>query len=95
MFIEETDAILLVDELQAKDPVTKVGEDYVMVGRVCIMLRGLGYILKQPRSTSDAWLPLAKRILVENGLWDTADDARIAARADVIAARRSDAYGND
>ena len=85
----------LLDELQAKDPVTKVGEDYVMVGRVCIMLRGLGYILKQPRSTSDAWLPLAKRILVENGLWDTADDARIAARADVIAARRSDAYGND
>ena len=67
----------LLDDLQAQDPVVKVGEDYVLVGRVCIMLRGLGHILKQPRSTSDVWLPLAKRLLVENGQWNDADDELI------------------
>ena len=40
----------LLDDLQAQDPVVKVGEDYVLVGQVCIMLRGLGHILKQPRT---------------------------------------------
>ena len=87
----------VLDELQARDPVVKVGEDFVMVGRVCIMLRGLGYVTRQPRSTSEAWLPLAKRLLLENGEWDPADDERLFSKSKVSAraTRKAEGYGMD
>lgn len=75
----------VLDELQRVDPVVAVAEDFVLVGRVCAMLRGLGFVLRQPRSTSRAWLPLARSLLLDAGEWDPLDDARLAERA---AARR-------
>lgn len=41
------------------------------------MLRGLGYVLHQPRSTSESWLPLATRLLTEHGEWDVNDEPKI------------------
>lgn len=61
-----------LDELQARDPVVELATDFVMIGRVAIMLRGLGHVLNQHRSTAHAWLPLAKRVLQEAGEWEGA-----------------------
>ena len=67
----------MLDELQKADPLVAIAEEFVLVGRVCVMLRGLGFVLRQPRSTALAWLPVAKQCLVEAGEWDPEDDARV------------------
>jgi hypothetical protein len=41
------------------------------------MLRGLGYVLHQPRSTSESWLPLARQLLIDHGEWQVEDEAKI------------------
>jgi hypothetical protein len=42
-------------------------QEYVMAGRVCVLLRGLGYALKYKISAADAWAPLARKLLREYG----------------------------
>jgi hypothetical protein len=77
----------VLDDLQARDPVVRVADDFVLVGRVCVMLRGLGFVVRQPRSTAVAWWPLARSALLAAGQWDPADDQRIAAGLAVRRAR--------
>ena len=72
----------LLDDLQRTDPVEAPGQEFVLVARVCVLLRGLGFVLHQPRSTSQAWLPIARSLLVAHGEWDPADDARLEAAAE-------------
>mmetsp|Transcript_9354 Transcript_9354/g.12264 ORF Transcript_9354/g.12264 Transcript_9354/m.12264 type:complete len:665 (-) Transcript_9354:256-2250(-) len=67
----------VLDDLEASDPILSVAGEFILVGRVCAMLRGLGYVLHQPRSTSEAWLPLAKHLLIQHGEWDKNDEPLI------------------
>lgn len=41
----------------------KLGDDYVMVGRVAAILRGLGYAVKHKPSASKLWAPQARELL--------------------------------
>jgi len=69
----------VLDDLQKADPVVAIAEEFVLVGRVCVMLRGLGFVLQQPRSTAVAWLPIAKQCLCAAGQWDAADEVKLTA----------------
>lgn len=48
---------------QERDPVLKLSDDYVMVGRVAAILRGLGYAVKHKPSTAKLWAPQARELL--------------------------------
>ena len=67
--------------------VVEVAEDFVLVGRVCVMLRGLGFVVHQPRSTAVEWWPIARQQLVAAGRWDYDDDQRIAKGLEIRRAR--------
>lgn len=54
----------------------KLGDDYVMVGRVAAILRGLGYAVKHKPSTSKLWAPQARELLKK---YDRLVDTPIAA----------------
>ena len=56
-----------LDGLEARDPQTRTSDDYVMVARCSMMLRGLGHILNQPRSAAKAWAPIAEKVLRDEG----------------------------
>lgn len=58
---------LYVEKLQQQDPIVSQADDYLMAGRVAIMLRGFGDHLHQHRSTAQAWLPFAEALLREHG----------------------------
>lgn len=40
-----------------------LSDDYVMVGRVAAILRGLGYAVKHKPSTAKLWAPQARELL--------------------------------
>mmetsp|Transcript_61198 Transcript_61198/g.167789 ORF Transcript_61198/g.167789 Transcript_61198/m.167789 type:complete len:165 (+) Transcript_61198:1877-2371(+) len=48
---------LYLEKLQAEDPIVSQADDYLMCGRVAVMLRGFGDALHQPRSM---WPPLLR-----------------------------------
>eukprot|EP00903_Cladosiphon_okamuranus_P009325 g8894.t2 len=52
-----------LEMLQERDPVLKLSDDYVMVGRVAAILRGLGYAVKHKPSTAKLWAPQARELL--------------------------------
>jgi hypothetical protein len=54
-----------LDALERRDPQTRNSEDYVMVARCSLMLRGLGSMLNQHRSAAAAWAPIARKVLRE------------------------------
>ena len=54
-----------LDRLGAVDPQGRNSEDYVMVARCSLMLRGLCHMLNQHRSAAKAWAPIARRVLLE------------------------------
>ena len=57
---------LFMEDIQAKDPIEALPKDFIMVGRIRVMLRGLGHALHQPRSVAKAWKPIAERVLQED-----------------------------
>jgi len=56
-----------LEDLYSRDASKSVGEEFVLVGRCSIMLRGLGHSLNQHRSGAKAWAPFAERVMLENG----------------------------
>jgi aarF domain-containing kinase len=54
---------MFMEDLQAKDPISKMPECYIMVGRTSVILRGFAHALRQPRSIAKAWAPIAERVL--------------------------------
>ena len=52
-----------VEALNAADRTVTVGDDFVLVSRASLMLRGLGHLLNQHRSAATAWAPIAERVL--------------------------------
>jgi len=59
---------LFMEDIQAKDPIEALPKDFIMVGRISVMLRGLGHALHQPRSVAKAWRPIAESVLKKEGL---------------------------
>eukprot|EP00386_Alphamonas_edax_P015999 GDKI01048918.1.p1 GENE.GDKI01048918.1~~GDKI01048918.1.p1 ORF type:complete len:241 (+),score=51.55 GDKI01048918.1:111-725(+) len=51
------------ESLDKKDPVVYMPDDYVMPWRLSIMMRGMGYALRYPISTSTLWYPTALQVL--------------------------------
>lgn len=56
-----------IEELNRQDPITAMGDDYVMAGRVAVLLRGLGYALKYKYSPAKMWSGMARQLLRDYG----------------------------
>lgn len=54
---------MFMEDLQALDPIEKLPEQFIMVGRTSIMLRGLAHALQQSCSVAKAWKPIAQQVL--------------------------------
>jgi aarF domain-containing kinase len=59
---------VFMEELQERDPIESLPNEFIMVGRTSIMLRGLAHALQQPRSVAKAWKPIALHVLSEEKL---------------------------
>jgi len=59
-----TNIQLYIEKLQKLDPVVAMPNEYLMAGRVAVLLRGLAYALKYPHM-SKQWEGLAKEVLKE------------------------------
>jgi hypothetical protein len=57
-----------MEYLQDQDPVLQLPRDFIMVGRVSIMIRGLAHALNQSRSVAKAWKPIAEKVLRDEGI---------------------------
>ena len=54
---------VFMESLQARDPIEQLPDQYIMVGRTSVMLRGLAHALRQSRSVAHAWKPIAEKVL--------------------------------
>jgi hypothetical protein len=53
-----------LEDMDKRDRTKTIPEDYIMVTRVCILLRGLGMLLKLPPvSIAEAWRPFCEQCL--------------------------------
>jgi len=62
-----------MDKLQNEDPVAEcddVMEEYMMVFRVTLMLKGFGHALHHHRNLAASWKPIAEKCLKEAGEYD-------------------------
>jgi predicted unusual protein kinase regulating ubiquinone biosynthesis (AarF/ABC1/UbiB family) len=59
---------VFVEKLQAIDPIINIPDQFIMIGRTSIMLRGLGHALHQHRSIAKSWKPLAQEVLAQEGV---------------------------
>ncbi len=56
---------VFMEDLQEKDPIDTLPNEFIMVGRTSIMLRGIAHAVQQPRSVAKAWKPVAMKVLSE------------------------------
>lgn len=56
-----------LEHLSSRDPVLKVGNDYVLAVRASLILRGIGRALGQHRSTARSWQGVAEAVMREAG----------------------------
>lgn len=59
---------VFVEQLEAIDPIIEIPDEFIMIGRASLMLRGLAHALHQSRSCAKAWRPLAEKVLKEEGV---------------------------
>mmetsp|Transcript_21333 Transcript_21333/g.30895 ORF Transcript_21333/g.30895 Transcript_21333/m.30895 type:complete len:146 (+) Transcript_21333:1647-2084(+) len=59
---------VFMEDLEGQDPIIHLPQQYIMIGRASVMLRGLGHALHQSRSVAKIWRPIAVRVLEEEGL---------------------------
>ena len=53
-----------MEELYAKDPMKKIPDHYVIAVRLCMLMRGIGVLLKQPPvSLANVWLSQARDVV--------------------------------
>lgn len=57
---------VFMEDLQSRDPIEHIPEEYVLLSRSTLLIRGLAHALHQPRSIAKAWKPIAERVLEEN-----------------------------
>ncbi|CAM9667809.1 unnamed protein product, partial [Phaeothamnion confervicola] len=58
-----TNIQLFLEELQRRDPVTSMPDEYIMAGRVAVLLRGLAFALKYNPRVATIWAPQAEALL--------------------------------
>ena len=51
--------------MQAQDPMVAVPDDYVMMARVSVLLRGISSAFGMRLSTAPTWAPVAEKLLKE------------------------------
>lgn len=56
-----------IEDLDAEDATTKVVDDFVLVVRANVMLRGLGHMLNQHRRASIMWKGIAEKVMRDAG----------------------------
>lgn len=61
---------LFLEDLQAKDPIESLPDQYILVGRASVILRGLAHTLHQSRSVAKLWKPIAVEVLRKEALID-------------------------
>ena len=59
---------LFMEEVNKIDPVVSQSGDYILLGRMNFLMRGMGNAFNLSLRISDHWLPFAHRLLVEHGL---------------------------
>ena len=59
---------MFMEDLEAKDPIESLPNQFIMVGRASIMLRGLAHAVYQSRSIAKAWKPIAESVLKLEGV---------------------------
>ena len=52
-----------MEELHKKDPTEQIADEYVMCGRVALMIHGIASALGLEMSIANLWKPYAERIL--------------------------------
>lgn len=57
---------VFMETLQGRDPIDEIPEDYILLSRSTLLIRGLAHALHQPRSIAKAWKPIAERVLRED-----------------------------
>ena len=57
---------VFVEDLQARDPIRAIPEDYCLISAASIRLRGLAHAVHQPRSLAKEWKPIAEKVLKED-----------------------------
>ena len=57
---------LFMEDLHSKDPIISFPNEFLMIGRCSILLRGLAHALGQSRSVASIWRPIAERVLRED-----------------------------
>lgn len=57
----------VMEELHGKDPVEQISDEYVMCGRVALMIHGIASALGLEMSIAQLWRPYAQRLLREAG----------------------------
>jgi len=57
---------MFMEDLQARDPIIELPEDFLMASRTTLMIRGLAHALHQSRSIAKSWRPIAERVLRED-----------------------------
>jgi aarF domain-containing kinase len=55
--------------LDKQDRITSTPDDYIMVSRVCLLLRGIGMLLGiPPVSVAQQWKPICEKVMASNNL---------------------------
>jgi len=54
--------------MEAEDPSDGLPEDLIMPGRVSVMMRAFGNAFGLDLSVAKLWEPVAKQVLLENGV---------------------------
>ena len=54
---------IFMEQLEHRDPVTNMPDDYVMAFRVSMLLRGLSYAMGYPISHADEWRSIAEQVV--------------------------------
>jgi aarF domain-containing kinase len=57
---------MFIEQLQSIDPIQHLPQEFISIGRMSIVLRGLAHSLHQSRSIAQAWKPIAERVLRED-----------------------------
>ena len=72
-FLAPLNLFQFMDKMQSDDPVAECDEameEYMMVFRVTLMLRGFGHALHHHRNLAASWKPIAEKCLKQEGEYD-------------------------
>lgn len=54
-----------LESLEARDPIVAMADQFIMAGRLAMLMRGMGTMLAYPISIAQAWRPIAEQVIRE------------------------------